>query len=216
MATTRPSKLCDSRSAAVALAVLALAGCPARPPLITAVDVPPAPRHPDGVLIEPSPAIPPVEDSARARGVVALREPLADEAIKYVVRQYVRAWTTESLDGLEQLLTADAVSLDAAHQTRAQLRDAWRTRMQNLDFKKLAGAEVARLDHIERYDYADLGIPGAPARPSEMHPGDVLARVPIATPRVGAEQLFPDVVVLLLRRDEGRYRVAGIGEAGGP
>ncbi len=192
-----------------------LVACPApAPPPESPVDVPPAVRHPDGVLIEPPAPLPTAADRAEARGVVALREPLPDEAVQSVVTQFLRGWTTESLDALDQLLTVDAVSLDAAHHTRAQLREAWRTRMQNLDFKRLAGVQVARLDRIERFEFADLGIPGAPPRPTEMRHGDVLVRVPIATPRVGAEQLFPDVLVLLLRREESRYRVAGVGENG--
>jgi hypothetical protein len=196
------------------MAAVGLGGCPAPPPQAQppTVDVPPIERHPDGVLIEPPSPIPVAGDRAEARGVVALREPLPDEAVQSIVTQYLRGWTGESLDTLEQLLTADAVSLDTAHQSRAQLREAWRTRMQTLDFKKLAGVQVARLDRIERFEFADLGAPGAPPRPPEMHPGDVLARVPIASARVGAEQLFPDVLVLLLRREEGRYRIAGVGE----
>jgi hypothetical protein len=181
----------------------------------TAVEAPSqasTPRHPDGVLIEPPVAIPPATDRAPARGVVALREPLADEAIKDVVRQYVRAWVAEDQTALQQLLTLDAVSLDPAHTARGAMVEAWTHRMQTLDYKKLAGQEIARLDRIERYEYGDVGLPGAPARPAEMRPGDILARVPIATPRVGAEQLFPEVLVLLLRRDEGRFRIAGVGE----
>ncbi len=200
---------------ALVAALGGLVGCPAPAPLVQApVDVPPAQRHPDGVLIEPPAPIPVAADRAEARGVVALREPLPDEAVQSLVTQYLRAWTSESIDTLEQLLTPDAVSLDAAHQTRVQLREAWRTRMQNLDYKKLAGVQVARIDRIERLEFADLGAPGAPSRPPEMHPGDVLARVPIVSARVGSEQLFPDLLVLLLRRENGRYRIAGVGEAG--
>ena len=176
----------------------------------------PPPRHPDGVLIEPPAAIPPATDRAPARGVVALREPLADEAIKDVVRHYVRAWVAEDQAALQLLLTPDAVSLDAGHAARGPMLDAWTHRMHTFDYKKLAGQDVARFDRIERYDYSELGSPGAPARPVEMRPGDVLARVPIATPRVGSEQLFPETLVLLLRRDEGKYRIAGVGEENAP
>ena len=201
----------------LACAAACLVGCPAPAPVapapVAGVDVPPRPRHPDGVLIEPPAALPVAADRADARGVVALREPLPDDALQAIVLAYLRGWTSESVDSLEQLLTSDAVSLDAAHQSRAQLRDAWRSRMQNMDFKKLAGVQIARTDRIEHFEVADLGVPGAPARPSEMRAGDVLVRVPISTPRVGAEQLFPDVLVLLLRRDEGKYKIAGVGES---
>ncbi len=188
------------------------AGCGAPPAAATPVDVPPPPRRPDGVLIEPPPALPVAADRAEARGVVALREPLPDEAIASLITLYLRGWTSESVDALDALLVAEAVSLDAAHRTRAALRESWRAKMQSLDYKKLAGAQLARMDRLERFELADVGAPGAPPRPPEMRAGDVLVRVPIATPRVGAEQLFPDVLVLLLRREEGRYRIAGIGE----
>jgi hypothetical protein len=42
-----------------------------------------------------------------------------------------------------------------------------------------------------------------------MRPGDLYVRVPIATPRVGQEQLFGDVLVLLLRREGGQLKIAG-------
>jgi hypothetical protein len=168
------------------------------------------------VLIEPPPAIPPATDRAPARGVVALREPLADEAMKDVVRQYLRAWVAEDQTALQQLLTLDAASLDPAHLARGPMLEAWAHRIHTFDYKKLAGQDVARFDRIERYEYAEVGLPGAPARPVEMRMGDVLVRIPIATPRVGPEQLFPEVLVLLLRREEGRYRIAGVGEENGP
>ena len=42
-----------------------------------------------------------------------------------------------------------------------------------------------------------------------MRAGDLYVRSPIATPRVGNEQLFGDVLVLMLRRENGRLRIAG-------
>jgi hypothetical protein len=213
----RSSPLCEQRAAFVTCLCLVL-GCGPRPQPPAAIEIPPegSPRHPDGVLIEPPTAIPPATDRAPARGVVALREPLADEAIKEVVRLYVRAWVSEDHAALQQLLTLDAVSLDPGHMARGPLLDAWTHRMHTYDYKKLAGQDVARFERIERYEYAEVGVPGAPARPAEMRPGDALVRVPIATPRLGAEQLFPELLVLLLRREEGRYRIAGVGEENGP
>jgi hypothetical protein len=49
-----------------------------------------------------------------------------------------------------------------------------------------------------------------------MREGDLLVRVPILTPRVGNDRLFGDVVVLLLRREDGRFKIAGYGEDGAP
>ena len=42
-----------------------------------------------------------------------------------------------------------------------------------------------------------------------MKPGDLYVRVPIVTPRIGSEQLFGDILVLLLRREDGRWKIAG-------
>jgi len=192
------------------------AACGPKAPMPTVVEVPAAPRHPDGVVLELPAALPLATDSAPARGVVALREPLADEALNDVVRDYLRAWIAENRAEIEQMLTLDCASLDAVRQSRSSLLETFKGRMNNLDYKRLAGVEIARLDRIERADYAGLGLPGAPPRPPEMRRGDLLVRVPIATPRIGSEQLFPEVLVLLLRREEGRYRIAGIGEENGP
>ena len=76
------------------------------------------------------------------------------------------------------------------------------------------GVEVARVDRIERYAYDDLGGPGAPARPAEMREGEILVRVPVATPRMGSDRSLGDVVVLLLRRDGERFLIAAFGQEG--
>ena len=98
---------------------------------------------------------------------------------------------------------------------KTQLVDLWRTKMKNFEYQKLAGVEVARVAQIEKHDYETLGVSGGPARPSEMRPGDLYIRVPIATPRVGTDQLFGDVLVLLLRREDGRLKIAGQSDENG-
>ena len=196
------------------------AACGGAQPMVTAVELhesrAQAPRHPDGVLLEPSPAVPRGEDRARARGVVALRAPLAAEAVREVIRAYVRGFVQKDADALQQLLTPDAVPLDLATRAlRGRLQEVWANRLRTLDYSKLTGVEVAPMDRVERFEEGELGGPGMPPRPPEMRAGDVLVRVPIATPRVGADQLFPEVLVLLLRRDEGRFKIAGVGEENG-
>jgi hypothetical protein len=177
-------------------------------PLETATELPKTPRRPDGVVLEPPPALPPPADRAAASGVVALREPLADKDVEDVVRAYVHAFEREDLDALVQLLAQDAVPLGRAG-SKAQLVELWRTKMKNFEYQRLAGVEIARIAQIEKYGYEALAASGGPTRPPEMRPGDLYVRVPIATPRVGSDQLFGDVVVLLLRREDGRLLVAG-------
>ena len=159
--------------------------------------------------------MPAVADRAEARGVVALREPLADKDVEDVVRAYIRAFEREDDQALIQLLAQEAVSLGRQGSSRPQLIEIWRTKMKSFEYQRLAGLEVARVSQIERHTFETLGAPGAPARPSEMRPGDLYIRVPIATPRVGSEQLFGDVLVLVLRREDGRLKIAGQADENG-
>jgi hypothetical protein len=187
-----------------------LAGC-SGVGLETATAMPAAPRRPDGVVLEPRPAMPPVVDRASAVGVVALREPLAEKDVEELVRAYLRGFEREDVSILEPLLAREATPLGRAG-GRQQLLDLWRNRMKSFEYQKLAGLEVARISQIERQTYEAFGG----ARPSEMRPGDLYVRVPIATPRVGAEQLFGDVLVFLLRREDGRLKIAGQADESGP
>jgi hypothetical protein len=177
--------------------------------------MPKTPRRPDGVALEPPAAMPAPADRAEARGVVALREPLADKDVEDVVRAYIRGFEREDDQALIQLLAQEAASLGRNGSTRQQLIEIWRTKMKSFEYQRLAGLEVARVSQIERHTYETLGTPGAPPRPSEMRPGDTYIRVPIATPRVGSEQLFGDVLVLLLRREDGRLKIAGQADENG-
>jgi hypothetical protein len=213
VARTHTSRRCSARTAVFALLALATASCGGRG-WETATELPKTPRHPDGVALDPPPAMPTPTDQADARGVVALREPLADKDVEDVVRAYLRAFEREDAPALEQLLAQEAVVLGRPGTTRQQLFETWRAKIKNFDYQRLAGAEIARISQIERYSYETLGGAG-PQRPLEMRPGDLYVRVPIATPRVGSEQLFGDVLVLLLRREEGRLKIAGQADENG-
>lgn len=190
----------------VGLAVL-LAGCGGGA-LETATELPKAPRRPDGVVLEPPPALPEARDRAPATGVVGLREPIADREIEDVVGKYFDAFVHENLDGLATLLGSGATYL-GAQGARAGLLEMWRGRMRSFEYQQLVGVELYRPAEVERHAYDTLGVPGAPTRPAAMQPGDVLVRVPVLTPNVSGEQLFGEVVVLLLRRDDGRLRIVG-------
>ena len=87
--------------------------------------------------------------------------------------------------------------------------------MKSFEYQRLAGLEIARISQLERHTYETLGTPGALPRPAEMRPGDLYIRVPIATPRVGSDQLFGEVLVLLLRREDGRLKIAGQADENG-
>ncbi len=194
--------------------MLACASCAGSGILETATEMPKAPRRPDGVVLEPAPAMPTASDRASATGIVALREPLADKDVEDVVRAYIRGFEREDVDALTQLLAQEASPLGRTG-NRTQLIDLWRTKIKNFEYQKLAGVEVARIAQIEKFSFDILGASGAPPRPTEMRPGDLYVRVPIATPRVGSDQLFGDILVLLLRREDGRLKIAGQADENG-
>ena len=183
--------------------------------LETAPEMPKLVRRPDGVVLEPPPALPAAADRATASGIVALREPLADKDVEELVRAYVRGFEREDIDALMRLLAQDAAPLGRAG-NRNQLVDLWRTKMKNFEYQKLAGTEIARVTQIEKHTYDTLGAAGGPIpRPTEMRPGDLYVRIPIATPRIGSEQLFGDILVLLLRREDGRLKIGGQADENG-
>lgn len=191
-----------------AVVLVASVSCAGSGALETATEMPKAPRRPDGVVLEPPPAMPAPADRAPASGIVALREPLADKDVEDVVRAYVRAFEREDVEALVQLLAQEASPIGRAG-GKNQLIELWRTKIKNFEYQKLAGVEVARVAQIEKHGYEELGASGTPARPTEMRSGDLYVRVPIATPRVGTEQLFGDTLILLLRREDGRLKIAG-------
>jgi hypothetical protein len=226
--TSRRSKPCDGDDGdcwrrlalgAGASVLLGFAGvaCGASSPPVTAPTVPDGPRQPDGVVIEPPPAIPEVDERVAAGGVVALRAQLGSEAVLTVVHRLFRAFSREDAEALQAILTDDAALLGAAGaRGKGTLLDQWKARVKNPSYARLAGVELVERDRIERFTYEDLGGPGAPERPPMMKRGELLVRFPIATPRVGSEQLFGDSMTLLLRRDGQTYKIAGMGEENGP
>jgi len=200
---------------ALALVVVGV-GC-APTPMTTAVELPPAPRHPDGVMLDPAPAIPTVGERAPARGVVALREPAGEEEALRAVHDFIQAFVHADKDAMRWILAERATQLDAHGAGSAEsLRAFFELRLRSFDYTKLAGVELYRPEQIERYAFDELGGGGARPRPGEMRLGDLLVRVPILTPRVGNDRLFGDVVVLLLRREDGRFKIAGYGEDSAP
>lgn len=174
----------------------------------TASELPSTPRRPDGVSLESPAARPAVKERAPAEGVVALRAPLADKDVEDVVVAYTSAFQREDIDALTRLVSEGASPIGRGG-SKAQLVDMWRTRIRNLDYLSLQGSEVVRLAEIDCLSYDAFDARPELSRPAEMLPSDLYVRVPIATPRVGTEQLFGDVVVLILRREDGRLKIVG-------
>ncbi len=145
-----------------------------------------------------------------------MRQPLGDDAVRDIVRAVLDAWQSESVDQLVALLTEDAGPIEARNRGRSALVEAWRQRMRAHEYHHIAGVELVRPDRIERYFWDDLSAPGAPVRPSDMHRDELFVRAPLEVTRFAGERLFGDGFLLLLRREEGKYRIAAYGEADAP
>lgn len=169
-------------------------------------------RKPDGVLLEPSPAVPTPVERAQARGVVALKPPLSIEDVRTIVKQLMRGFENEQFDIINQLLLPDATDF-FTHVTLPQIQQRLRERFQKLEYQKMRGVEVAHLERAELREYDDLPPAGPRSRPPEMNPGDILVRIPMTAPLSNGERLFDDVLVLMLRRDpKSQLKIASMGE----
>ncbi len=169
-------------------------------------------RAPDGVVIDPPPVLPAPLSRSSAQGVVSLREPPAHDAVVELVRTFLDGWQRESLETLLGLSTSDAALIDGADRGHAALIESWRQRLRAHDYGRLAGTELVLPERIERWEWDDLGAPNRPVRPSGMKSGDILVRAPLEVTRVAGERVFGDVVVMVLRRQDGGLRIAGYGE----
>jgi hypothetical protein len=173
----------------------------------------PPPRRPDGVVVEPPPAMPSAVARAPARGVIALREPLGSDAVRELVTELMDAWVHESLDALVGLLAADAGPMEARSRGRAKLAEDWRARIQAHEYNRLEGVELVRPERIERYDWQDLAASDAPPRPPDMHQDELYVRVPLDVTRAAGEKVFGDVIELLVRIEQGKYKITAYRES---
>jgi hypothetical protein len=183
------------------------------PGAASSADAPP--RRPDAVVVEPPAAMPSAASHAEARGVVALREPLAGDALRETVAQVAEAWQAGSLEALVALLTNDAGPIDGRSRGRGPLVEGWRQRLRAHEYARLAGVELVRPERIERWSWDELGASDAPARPVDMRPDEVYVRAPLEVTHLANEKVFDDVIVLLLRLEDGRYKVSAYGEVEG-
>jgi hypothetical protein len=207
------------RGAGVAATVLAL-GCahPGAPPA-AAPDLATTPlagrgpaRAPDGVVLDAPPVLPAPLARSAAQGVVSLREPPGQDAIATLVQSFLDGWRRESLETLLGLATPDAALIDGPDRGHAALVESWRQRLRAHDYGRLAGTEMVLPERIERWEWDELGTPPRPPRPSGMRSGEVLVRAPLEVTRVAGERVFGDVLMMVLRRQDGSLRIAGYGE----
>jgi hypothetical protein len=216
---TRGSKLCSQLAVVAVLTAVACAGRPSNDVAARASSFDERdagrerPREPDAVVLDPGPLAPAPVSRGSARGVLALREPAGDDAVVELLEAFLDGWQHESLDALLALAAPDAGLLDGADHGHAALVESWRQRLRAHDYGRLDGADLLRPERIERWDWDELGTAHAPPRPGAMHPGEMLVRAPLEVTRVGGERVFGDVVVMILKRQSGRLRIAAYGEA---
>jgi hypothetical protein len=160
--------------------------------------------------------MPGVVARAEAGGVVALREPPGGDALRDVLEQLAEGWQKGSLEALVGLLTSDAGPIDGRTHGRGALVEGWRQRLHAHEYVRLAGTQLWRVERVERWSWDELGGAGAPPRPAGMHGDELYVRVPVEVTHVSNEKLFDDFVVLVLRLEDGRYRIAGYAEMGLP
>jgi hypothetical protein len=199
-------------SAAIVIAVaLALAGCAAANAL---GDGDPPRRKPDGVAIDPVSAPPPAQARAEAAdALVTLRAPLGVDRAVATVEELFRKVVIEDAEGLEAVFTRDAVSANPSTQGGSGSSPSavlfWQGRFRKLDYTKLAGEPLYREAELSIFRADDVleALPHPSVRPDSLGEGDVVIRVPILTPRIGADRLFGDEMILWMRRDGDRYRI---------
>lgn len=177
-------------------------------------------RRPDGVAIDPISAPPPPRDRAEtADALVTLRAPLGVDRALFTVQELFRKIVVEDSEGLEALFTRDALAVTTlapgagSGQTPSAM-NFWRGRFHKLDYTKLAGEVIYRDAEVTVYRADDtVDAPPHPAvRPEALGGNDVVVRVPILVPRIGADRLFGDEMIVWLRRDGDRYRIYRIFE----
>ena len=208
------------------MGVFSAGGCGRMSPAVVAPQMEPtriagrtgrdAVRQPDGVVVDPPPLLPSAVAHVEARGVVSLREPAGSAAVSDLLEAFIEAWEHESIDALVALLAPDAGAIDGAEHGHTTLVETWRQRLRAHDYGRLAGTEVLRADRIQRWGWDELGAPETPARPAGMRPADVLVRAPLEVTRVAGERVFGDVMVMVLRREDGKLRIAAYGEIDAP
>jgi hypothetical protein len=181
------------------------------------VELPRTPRQPDGVVLDPEPALPRAVAKAPARGVVSLKEPLDDGVLNAAIEAFFAPFTDHEPEALDSVLSRSARLLDShGASSYTIVRDELLRRVAAF---KASNVTAVHVDGVDRSEYDDLEVTGLRPRPSEMRPGDILARVHITVPHVGGDRLFGNVVILLFRWDEdaerpgsGRLRVVGFDE----
>jgi len=192
--------------------------------LETSLAVKDEPRRPDGVLVEPPPALPAAEEHGKATdGVLALRQPITNEQIADLVHRFIRAHGDDYASGhaaIEDLLERDAVLIGDNNRTAPRINITQmfdqRNRQHRIEYQQ--HGDLSHTERLQRWGYEDLSARSDPPRPNEMRPGDVYVRVPVdAVLSTAGDPLFRATLIVMVRRSaDHKLRFAAVGEADTP
>ncbi len=147
--------------------LLACAACgPAS--LDTQLELKDATRKPDGVLVEPPPAVPSAEERGSTQaGVVALRQPIGSEQISEVVLKYIGAFVADDASAFSDLFESDAVMFgdNGRSAPRNTIVQNFQQRTQQHRAEYAKNRDIARLDRMVQWSSDDLGPHTDPPRP---------------------------------------------------
>ncbi len=212
---------------AAASALTAQLGCAAAPlPRIAK-----GPRQPDGVTVDPPLETPWTRSSAKPSDkMVTLSAPVPVELSLRVVAELFAAITVESPDRLDAVLTRDfyfqAMGSSQGYRPPYYYHHRygrygeeeevgyWRGRFQKGDYTALSGRLVYREDEVAIYRRGDAE-PAELSRwvnTSQLGPNELVLHVKVRTPRVGADKLFGEDMLLWLRAEGDSFRVYKLAE----
>lgn len=182
---------------------LSLAACAASPSFPTASSLPDAQRLPDGVALDVPLELPPTRTFATGGSVAVLRQPVDSAAIASVLTRFFDAMVAEDAAALTQVLDASATYRSRGGGGQSKLLEVLRARMRSMDYGRLAGAEFARIDALERRDSVREPERGESAS-ALADDGELELRVPISTARFSGERLFGEIAVFVVRPERDR------------
>ena len=206
----------SSLLAASSLALLASCATSPAPPAAEGV------RRPDGVSLDPPPALPEVATRARSsEGAATLQTPLGTDAALDLLDAYVRAIVAEDVVAMNDLHTGDsAFVFSPAGQVPRSFPNApglWERRFARFDYGALAGSIVLRSAEA-KVRRLEAGAQGPAIATSEDGPStpfgdaEVVVSAPLATSRVAGQSLLGTEIAIYLRREGERYRVSAVVE----
>jgi hypothetical protein len=201
------------RNAGGAFAAVLLVACtPSEFPV--AADIDGGTRRPDGVAIDPALELPdPRHRGGSDQGLLTLRAPLGPDVALGTVAALFKRIVREDVESLGPLFTREVHVVNGSGTSAQQTSAAaawWEPRFKKLDYGRLAGELIYRESDVELYRGDDelIQAPAAVLRTADtLEETDVVVRVPILTPRVGADRLLGDEMILWLRRDGDRYKI---------